>query len=289
MSRITNIYGLPQPFVDLVSEDTYSKGESDITTTGLAQPPKIAELWRRHADQITMDCSEKVWTMLGTANHYVLEQIAKRNPERYVCEQRFYIDVDGVKLGGQIDLFDRETETLWDYKVSSVYKAMSDDRLDWTKQANVNKLLCEHNGIFPKKLAILLVMKDWKRKDAEFKADYPKCAIQEIPLPIWKEEETMAYIRSRIALHNAAKLVEKEDDIPVCTEEERWSKPTTWAVLKEKGAKRAVANGIYESRAEAEEHSRRINGFVEERAGSHTRCESYCQVRNWCNFGRNLK
>lgn len=288
MSRITNIYGLPQPFVDLVSEDTYSKGESDITTTGLAQPPKIAELWRRHADEITMDCSEKVWTMLGTANHYVLEQIAKRNPERYVAEQRFYIDVDGVKLGGQIDLFDRETETLWDYKVSSVYKAMSDDRLDWTKQANVNKLLCEHNGIHPKKLAILLVMKDWKRKDAEFKADYPKCAIQEIPLPIWKEEETIAYIRSRIALHKAAKLVEKEDDIPVCTEDERWARPTTYAVLKEKGAKRAVNGGIYESEFEAIEHAKRIGGAVEKRAGSNARCENYCPVRKWCNFGRNL-
>jgi len=289
MPSISNIYNLPQPFVDLVSGDTYSKGESDITTTGLAQPPKIAELWRRHADEITMDCSEKVWTMMGTANHWVLEQIALRNPERYIAERRYYLDIDGMKLGGQIDLFDRETETLWDYKVSSVYKAMSDDHQDWTKQANVNKLLCEHNGIYPKKLAILLVMKDWRRKDSEIKADYPKCAIQEIQLPIWNPEETFAYIRSRIALHNAAKLVENEDGIPVCTEEERWAKPTTWAVLKEKGAKRAVANGIYQSRAEAEEHSRRINGYVEERIGSNTRCESYCTVRKWCNFGRSLK
>jgi hypothetical protein len=171
--KITNKFNLPQPFVDLVSGDTYSKGESDITTTGLAQPPKIAELARRHSSEITMDASEKVWTMMGTANHYVLEQIALRNPERYIAENRFYLDIDGVKLGGQIDLFDRETETLWDYKVSSVYKAMSDDKLEWTKQANVNKLLCEHNGIHPKKLAVLLVMKDWKRKEAEFKADYP--------------------------------------------------------------------------------------------------------------------
>jgi hypothetical protein len=286
---ISNKFSLPQPFVDLVSEDTYSKGESDITTTGLAQPPKIAELWRRHASEITMDCSEKVWTMLGTANHYVLEQIAKRNPERYVAESRFYLDVDGVKLGGQIDLYDRETETLWDYKVSSVYKAMSDDKLEWTKQANVNKLLCEHNGIHPKKLAVLLVMKDWKRKDSEFKADYPKCAIQEIPLPIWREEETLAYIKSRINLHNLAKVISNEDEIPVCTEEERWSKPTTWAVLKEKGAKRAVNGGLYGSEAEALLHAKRIGGAVEKREGEETRCLSYCQVRNWCNFGRNLK
>jgi hypothetical protein len=287
--KITNKFNLPQPFVDLVSGDTYSKGESDITTTGLAQPPKIAELTRRHSNEITMDASEKVWTMMGTANHYVLEQIALRNPERYVTEQRFYLDIDGVKLGGQIDLFDRETETLWDYKVSSVYKAMSDDKLEWTKQANVNKLLCEHNGFHPKKLAILLVMKDWKRKEAEFKADYPKCAIQEIPLPIWREEETLAYIKSRINLHNAAKLIEEEDAIPVCTEEERWAKPTTWAVLKEKGAKRAVNGGLYELESEAIAHAKRISGAVEKRDGSNPRCENYCQVRQWCNFGRSLK
>jgi hypothetical protein len=287
--KITNKFNLPQPFVDLVSGDTYSKGESDITTTGLAQPPKIAELTRRHSNEITMDASEKVWTMMGTANHYVLEQIALRNPERYVTEQRFYLDIDGVKLGGQIDLFDRETETLWDYKVSSVYKAMSDDKLEWTKQANVNKLLCEHNGFHPKKLAILLVMKDWKRKEAEFKADYPKCAIQEIPLPIWREEETLAYIKSRINLHNTAKLIEEEDAIPVCTEEERWAKPTTWAVLKEKGAKRAVNGGLYELESEAIAHAKRISGAVEKRDGSNPRCENYCQVRQWCNFGRSLK
>ena len=289
MSRITNIYNLPQPFVDLVSGDTYSKVESDITTTGLAQPPKIAELTRRHSSEITMDASEKVWTMMGTANHYVLEQIALRNPERYVTEKRFYVDIDGVKLGGQIDLFDRETETLWDYKVSSVYKAMSDDKLEWTKQANVNKLLCEHNGIHPKKLAILLVMKDWKRKEAEFKSEYPKCAIQEIPLPIWREEETLAYIKSRINLHNAAKLIEVEDAIPVCTEEERWAKPTTWAVLKEKGAKRAVNGGIYELESEAIAHAKRISGAIEKRDGSNPRCENYCQVKKWCQFGRSLK
>lgn len=287
--KISNTYNLPQPFVDLVSGDTYSKGESDITTTGLAQPPKIAELTRRHSNEITMDASEKVWTMLGTANHYVLEQIALRNPERYVTEQRFYLDVDGVKLGGQIDLFDRETETLWDYKVSSVYKAMSDDKLEWIKQANVNKLLCEQNGIHPKKLAVLLVCKDWKRKEAEFKADYPKCPVVEIPLTVWKEEETLAYIKSRINLHNAAKLIEEDDAIPVCTEEERWSKPTTWAVLKEQGAKRAVNGGLYESESEALAHAKRISGAVEKRDGSNPRCENYCQVRQWCNFGRNLK
>ncbi len=286
---ITNTFNLPQPFVDLVSESSYSAGEADITTTSLFQPPKIRELMKRHGDKVTEDASDRVWTMLGTANHYVLEQIAKRNPERYLTEVRYYASIDGVKLGGQIDLFDRETETLWDYKVSSVYKAMSDDKLDWTRQANINKYLCEQNGIFPKKIAILLVMKDFKLREAKIKRDYPKCPVLEIPLPIWKEEETLAYIKSRIALHEAAKHIENDDDIPICTPEERWEKPTTWAVLKEEGAKRAVNGGIYESESEAIAHARKISGAVERRDGSCPRCEDYCKVRQFCQFGRNLK
>jgi hypothetical protein len=288
MPTITNIFGLPQPFVDLVSADNYSSGEADITTTSLFQPPKIRELMKRHADTITEDASDRVWTMLGTANHWVLEQVAKRNPERYITEERFYMDVDGVKLGGQIDLYDKQEQVLYDYKVSSVYKALSDDRFDWTAQAAINTLLLEHNGYPVKRAAIILVMKDWKLRDSKIKADYPKCAIVEIKLEPWKPEETFAYIKSRITLHQQAKEL-PDDQIPVCTEAERWSKPTTYAVLPKKGAKRAVNGGIFESRSEAEELSRRINGIVEERAGSHTRCEDFCRVKQYCSFGRNLK
>jgi hypothetical protein len=285
---ITNIYGLPKPFVDLVSESSYSAGEADITTTSLFQPPKIRELMRRHAETITEDASDRVWTMLGTANHYVLEQIAKRNPERYLTEVRLYMDVDGVKLGGQIDLYDKQEQVLYDYKVSSVYKAMSDDRFEWTAQAAVNRLLLEHNGYPVKRAAIILVMKDFRLRDSKIKADYPKCPVVEIKLDAWKPEETFAYIKSRITLHQQAKEL-PDDQIPICTEAERWSKPTTYAVLPKKGAKRAVNGGIFESRSEAEELSGRINGVVEERAGSHPRCESYCRVKQYCQFGRTLK
>ena len=226
--------------------------------------------------------------MLGTANHYVLEQIAKRNPERYVTEERFYMDVDGMKLGGQIDLYDKQEQVLYDYKVSSVYKAMSDDRFEWTAQAAVNRLLLEHNGYQVKRAAIILVMKDWRMRDSKIKADYPKCPVVEIKLDAWKPEETFAYIKSRITLHQQAKDL-SDDEIPICTPEERWEKPTIYAVLPKEGAKRAVSGGLYESESEAEAHSRRINGSVERREGSCPRCESYCRVRSQCNFGRNLK
>jgi hypothetical protein len=284
---ITNNFSLPQPFVDLVSESSYSAGEADITTTSLFQPPKIRELMRRHADTITEDASDRVWTMLGTANHYVLEQIAKRNPERYVCEERFYMDVDEVKLGGQIDLYDKQEQVLYDYKVSSVYKAMSDDRFEWTAQAAVNRLLLEHNGYPVKRAAIILVMKDFRLRDSKIKADYPKCPVVEIKLDAWKPEETFAYIKSRITLHQQAKEL-PDDQIPICTPEERWRVPDLYAVLPKKGAKRAVNNGTYEDRLQAESHAKSIGGVVEERLGEDKRCADYCRVKSNCNYWRSL-
>jgi hypothetical protein len=285
---ITNNFSLPQPFVDLVSESSYSAGEADITTTSLFQPPKIRELMRRHADTITEDASDRVWTMLGTANHYVLEQIAKRNPERYLAEVRLYLDVDGVKLGGQIDLYDKQEQVLYDYKVSSVYKAMSDDRFEWTAQAAVNRLLLEHNGYPVKRAAIILVMKDFRLRDSKIKADYPKCPVVEIKLDAWKPEETFAYIKSRITLHQQAKDL-PDDQIPICTEAERWRTPDIFAVLPKKGAKRAVNGGLKEDRLSAEMLAKEIGGVVEERIGEDRRCIDFCRVRGMCSYGRNLK
>lgn len=285
---ISNIYSLPQPFVDLVSEDSYSKGEAKYSTTQLIGPPKISELMRRHGHKVTVDASEKVWTMSGTAKHWVLEQIAKRNPERYIAEHRYYVEIDGIKIGGQIDLFDREAETLYDWKESSVWKAMSDDHFEWTAQGNINKFLCEANGVFPKKISNILLMKDWKLRESKFKKDYPPCAIKEIPLEIWKPEETLAYIKSRIAAHEAAQASDSDDAIPHCTEKERWRKETTYAVLKTKDAKRAVPNGLYDTKGEAEIHARKIGGSVEERIGEDNRCINWCKARAFCHYGRNL-
>jgi len=287
--KITNKFGLPQPFVDLVSEDSYDPGASDITTTGLIGPPKIRALFSRHANEIVEDASDKVRSMNGTAKHYILEQIAKRNPKRYVTEVRFYHVFDGIKVGGQIDLFDRETETLYDWKNTTAWKVTSGDFYEFAAQGNINKFLCEENGLFPKKLSNIAVIDDWKKREAKLKPSYPQCGIAEIPLPVWKREETIAYIKSRLAIHMAAKAEPNEDLIPVCTEKERWQSEAVYAVKKTKDAAKAVRGGIFNNKAEADAHASKIGGFVEYRPSVPKRCVDWCSVRQWCNFGRNLQ
>jgi hypothetical protein len=131
-------------------------------------------------------------------------------------------------------------------------------------------------------------MKDWKLREAKIKPEYPQCAIQPVELQIWKPEETLAYIRSRVAAHEAAKAAANDDDIPHCSERERWQREDSFAVLKSKDAKRAVSGGIYSDYESAKAHAAKIGGVVEERRGEPTRCLHYCKVRQWCNFGKTL-
>jgi hypothetical protein len=46
-------------------------------------------------------------------------------------------------------------------------------------------------------------------------------------------EERDAYIRQRIALHSACDFaMETDGELPDCTPEEMWEKPTVWAIKK---------------------------------------------------------
>lgn len=70
---ITNVYNLPQPLVDAASaEHAYTPKRYSVTT--LLKGTCEAILLRRHADEITMDVSDMVWLLFGTAVHSVLEQ-----------------------------------------------------------------------------------------------------------------------------------------------------------------------------------------------------------------------
>ena len=64
-----------------------------------------------------------------------------------------------------------------------------------------------------------------------------------------------------------------------CTPEERWERPTHFAVMKQ-GQKRVVR--VFDTREEAEGNITKAGLYVEERAGSSVRCEYYCRVASFC-------
>lgn len=297
--KITNIHNLPEPFVKLVTFDQYSRGKSQFTTTEIIGPPKHAILNRRHDHEIEMDVSFRVWSMSGSAKHYLLQEIAEKEPERYIAEQRYYIEVFGKILGGQLDLYDKQTKTLYDYKETKVWKVTKGDKKDWDAQANINAYILKQNGIEVEKIEYLAFLKDWSDSETG-REGYPMSPSFVIPFEIWPEEKTKAFIEDRARLHMNFQQLE-DDEIPVCSPEERWEGKEFYRVIQD-GAKKAIAKFPNENnpsqddaKRNAEAKAMEMNckpkskgGYKVERVTPEpTRCLRFCPANRFCSFYQN--
>jgi hypothetical protein len=193
------------------------------------------------------------------------------------------MNVPGARISGQLDLYDRETQILYDWKETSVWKAVLGDDKEWTQQGNINAFLVYNVANLPIRALINLVLfKDWKIRDAEKDPNYPQLPIKAWPLDLWSLNRQLQYIQDRVALHNAAG---KNGELPLCTPEERWQRPSKWGVMKQ-GRKTAVKlfDSFIEASAFIEEASDGKVLSVEERPAEDTRCLYYCDVNKFCSY-----
>lgn len=270
MPTVTNQHNLPQSIVDAVTNDPYVGG-GDISATKLIDSPRIVQLSRVHHDQISVDVSERVWSLLGQAVHTILERAGLR-AEGMVAEQRLFAKVLGWEVSGQFDVMHLESKTLCDYKVTTVYKHRGNDK--WTQQLNILRWLAHQNGYEVDRLQIIAIFRDWRKAEAERSQDYPKAAIQTIDLPVWSLQDAQDYIEERVHLHQQAR---RGIDIH-CTDEERWHSGTKYAIVKP-GASRALK--VFDTPPDP---STIPEGYrVEARVGQYKRCELYCDVAEFCS------
>lgn len=295
--KTTNIHNLPEPFVDLVTFDSYSRGRSDFTTTEIIGPPRAAILRRRHDDDIEEDVSFRVWAMSGSAKHYLLETLALKRPERYVAEKRLYAEVHGKMLGGQLDLYDKVTKTLYDYKETKVWKVTKGDVSEWEAQANINRWIMSKNGYEVQEIRYIAFLKDWSDRDTG-REGYPQAPVMVVPLPIWEEEKTVEFIERRVRLHMNFQSL-PDDDIPVCTKDERWE-GDGYFIVKHPDNEKATKKFPNEEFPELKEAKMRADQFafelnnkpkakktgyvVEEIKAEPTRCLRFCSAAPFCSF-----
>jgi len=71
------------------------------------------------------------------------------------------------------------------------------------------------------KLENVLILRDWAKRDAAKKADYPQVQIVTQPLELWSLDKAEAYVRERVLIHQKARAG-KDEEMPKCTNEERW-------------------------------------------------------------------
>jgi hypothetical protein len=291
---ITNKLSLPQPFVDAATSNHEYKPNRYSVTEVLGGTCE-AVLKRRHAGEGDEDVADRVWAILGTAVHKVLQEAEAT--ESQLQENWLSVPVRGTsyELSGIFDLYDDATKTVTDWKTCSVWKVTFGDFEDWRKQTLMYCWMLRQLGIDASRGEIVAIMRDHSIRKAETERDYPKHPVFRIGWDftgddfMLAERDVSEWFRE-VAIQESI----PDDELQPCNPEQRWHKPDKWAVRK-KGRKTAVR--VYESekdaRVRAMEENRKADSndlyYVEYREGEDTRCQSYCSVAQFCPYWKGLQ
>lgn len=271
--KINNRSGLPDALVAAVENDPYSKGASDFSVTELIAPPRIGALKAQYKDQIERDAEDMLYSLYGQVIHGILER-ANRTA---FAEKRLFMTVEGSVVSGQLDTLDLEDGILSDWKFTTAwkFKAGQEAPPEFVAQLNLQLELLRNNGMDAKVLQIVGLLRDFSKLEAKRNFDYPRRSVQIMPIPVWERARTQAYLRERVILHKQARIT-----LPECSAEERWERPTVYAVMKEGRVKAAKL-------CDSESEARAYIGDAKDlrivlRPGELIRCENYCDVSAFC-------
>ena len=284
--KTTNQFNLPDPVFKALTNDTYSKGDSNRSITTLIDSPRVRIQRSELNEVIYEDVSEKIWSILGTAVHNIFEVHAEGD---YLSEERLFVDINGWKVSGAIDIQKTEDDgsiTIMDYKCTSVWSVIF-DKVEWHNQLNAYAYLVRKaKKVKVNKLQIVAVLRDWKKREAQMKDDYPFAPIMIVDVPLWDEAVAAEYVEGRVKLHQDAEFARLVgEDLPLCSDKERWMRDAKFAV-KKKTVKRAMR--VFDSLEDAEKFFKK-EGFgdayiIEERVGEPIRCaQNYCRVADHCD------
>ncbi len=217
--RLTNLLSLPQPIVDAVANDDYSRGNADISVTSLISPPRQVALLGQHYDELTEDVSDRIYSLFGKAIHKIIESggldaiklvtLVRRLLDgedvlddlhnfveawdvQGVRERRLFMQVPVDAAGGtwtvsgamdHIALLPGAdgTVAIQDWKTAGVNELMSGVKAERHQQLNVYKVLAELNGYRVSALSAVFILRDWSKVRAAVEAG--KVSLSSQPAP----------------------------------------------------------------------------------------------------------
>ena len=266
--KITNKHNLPPAVYNKIAK-VREPHQNRFHVTDLCNAPLMRYLREKHWNELTEDASDRMWALLGSAVHYILEGTA---PEDSFAEETLEAKIGDATIVGTPDLW--HNGVISDYKTTSVFSFLLGDKPEWSLQLNIYAWLYRKNGFDTNKLQIHAILRDWMKSKSFQQPDYPLIPFQTVTVPIIQIEN---HIVDWIASYY-------RDPMQECTPGQKWSRPTTHAVM-EKGKKRAKR--VLETNEDALEWIV-INGnekmSIETRKGANIRCESYCNVSEFCPY-----
>lgn len=290
---VTNILGLPQPFVDAATSD-YTPTEGRYSVTRMLGGTCEAVLLKRHNDEIEGDVADSVWAIFGSAVHQILQN-AKETDDQ-IKENWISVDIDDhYTLSGIFDLYDDSTGTVTDYKTCTCWKVIFGDTEDWRLQTLTYCWMLRKTGFDAHRGEIVAIIKDHSKREAAKRDDYPKHPVVKYEWDF--TEEDFEAIEMRVKMWFDAVRIQEgrpDDKLTPCKPQHRWHKDDKWAVMR-KGQKRAVK--LFGSEEEATSFMEWLSDqpsnkgkalYIEFRKGEDTKCEGYCSVAEFCPYWRSL-
>jgi hypothetical protein len=266
MPKWTNNLALPDPFVRFVESQPERAG---LSVTSLIGPAWQRSLINKHRAEIVQDVSDSVWALFGTAVHSLLERYSS---DSELVEERIQIQIDGEVITGQPDILAIDSGILSDWKVCSAWALVLGDKPDWCAQLNLYAYGLRQAGKTVTQIQNVCFIRDWSRNKAKAGDGYPQSMVVTVQHDLWSDADCEAFLRARLSEH--------ANPTP-CTPDERWARPTTFAVMAEGQVR---AKRVLDTREAAEAWAAENKGklSVVERPGECVRCESYCPVAQFC-------
>jgi len=301
MCKYTNKTGLSSSLYDAIVgfASEYDKvGWKSVTT--LIDSPRAKLLTERHSDEIIEDVSDLLWIFFGNMAHLIAERNAS---PKAIAEQRFIEEVNGKQISFKPDLLLPNedipgTWTLRDFKVTSVYALKSalngNVKKEWTKQLNIYAYLLHLANIQVTAIKLEVIARDWRFTESLREHGYPAAQCAVIPVAMWSTAKTKEFLEERIRLFAECEELE-DDDLPLCSEDERWADPDRWAVVKTNG--KVGVSGYKKALPRATSFRNRSEALIfmagrkdqdeleiEYRRGESRRCErGYCKAAPFCS------
>lgn len=282
--KIVNNSGVPEVLFNALKHNWYTgEGEKrDWSVTELLDPVKVSILKKRYDDDIEKDALENLWSLMGSAMHIVLEK-GSMDKEHLglLVEKRLGMDILGKHITGGMDIYDQKDKCIIDFKFQTVWNWIYlDDHIDNLKfQLNAYRILLKANGYDVEKMKVIFVFRDWREYEISRIRDYPDTQFKELDIEVIPDEEMMKLLEEKVA--NLEKYKDTPDDeIPICSKEERWQKEDSWKIMY----KNKAIKTFYTEQEAIDFVNEKHYGEIRYTQEMPKRCPKYCAGRDYCNF-----
>lgn len=275
---------IPEYLINATKRDTRQPNPNRISVTDLINPPLHRTLYHKHWKEIKYDPLDSIWMILGTA----LDTIVKKYSQTSLTKLKLELPtIDGLTIVAVPDLIDVTSGVLADLKVTSCW-SVKNVKKEWEYQLNLYDYLLYklQNDLWKQinKLEIHAILRDWRKNEKFRYNDYPDNQFIILPINRWSITEQEQFLDAQ--LKERLQFPDRE-----CTDEEKWKKEDTFAVMK-KGRKSAMR--VLDSMVEAKnwcldkgysnEGGLKPGISIVKRPGECSRCENYCSVRDFCKY-----